>query len=125
MRISVVHPHKVTAQLLCTALAHRLNAAAVDFSSIEDVLSSSMNYDVFILYNIFGRTKMDRWVGVKWIRVQKPEALVISVIHRRFFDRKDAPPGADAVLFFAGDTIDGLVKVIQKGYQGKSIILTI
>ena len=50
-----------------------------------------MSYDAFVLYNIFGREKLDRWEGIKWIRQFKPEALIIAMIHKRFFGRKDAP----------------------------------
>jgi DNA-binding NarL/FixJ family response regulator len=123
MRISIVHSHRLTRQVMCKALSAKLDAEVVDFSSIEELLDSSMNYDVFIVYNMFGREKLDRWEGVKWIRAQKPDALVISMIHQRFFDRKDAPPSSDAVLFCAGDDIDGLVALIKKNYKGKSFLL--
>jgi len=123
MRISVVHPHRVTREMLSHTLAGRLGATVVDFSSIEDLLGSSMDYDVFVLYNIFGREKMDRWEGVKWIRYNKPEALIISMVHHRFFDRRFAAPGGDAVLLRVGDETEGLIKLIQQGHKSKSFIL--
>lgn len=123
MRIGLVHPHRVTREVLAKALASKLNAEVVDFSSIEDLLDSSMKYDVFVIYNIFGRAKMDRWEGIRWIRAQKPEALLISMIHRRFFDRRYAPPGADAILLHAGEEIDAMVKLIKQNPKGKSYIL--
>jgi hypothetical protein len=106
--------------VLSEILGKQLNAEVVDFSNLEDVLKSSMNYDVFVVYSMFGRDKMDRWDGVKWIKMHKPDALVISMIHQRFFDRKGGAPGGDAVLFCAGDDTEGLVNLIKKRYQGKS-----
>ena len=82
-----------------------------------------MEYDVFVVYNMFGRLKMDRWEGVKWIRAQRPNAMIVSMIHRRFFDRKNAPPGADAVLMCAGNEIDSVVRLAKEIQPGKSYLL--
>jgi hypothetical protein len=123
MKISVVHPHHLTCEVLTRTLASRLNATVVDFTSIEDLLTSSMDYDVFVLYNLFGREKMDRWEGVKWIRFKKPEALIISMVHHRYFDRRFAAPGGDAVLLRAGNETEGLIKLVQQGHKAKSFIL--
>jgi len=123
MKISVVHPHHLTCEVLNRTLTSRLNATVVDFTSIEDLLSSSMDYDVFVLYNLFGREKMDRWEGVKWIRFKKPEALIISMVHHRFFDRRFAAPGGDAVLLQAGNETEGLIKLVNQGHKAKSFIL--
>ena len=123
MKISVVHPHHLTCEVLNHTLTNRLNATVDDFTSIEDLLSSSMDYDVFVLYNLFGREKMDRWEGVKWIRFKKPEALIISMVHHRFFDRRFAAPGGDAVLLRAGNETEGLIKLINQGHKAKSFIL--
>ena len=119
MKICLVHPHRVTREMLIRTLTSRLNATVVDFSCIEDLLDSSMDYDVFVLYNIFGRDKMDRWEGVKWIRVEKPEALIVSMVHDRFFDRGFSSSGGDAILLRVGDEIEGLVKLIKEGHTGK------
>jgi len=123
MRISVVHPHRVTREVLARTLARRLDAEVIEFSSIENLLDSSMNYDVFVLYNIFGREKMDRWEGVKWIRANKPDALILSMVHRRFFDRRFSPPGSDAILLRAGEEIERMQALIQQNLKGKSYIL--
>jgi hypothetical protein len=123
MRISLVHPHRMTREVLSRSISNKTHGEVIGFSSIEDLLDSSMEYDVFVLYNMFGREKMDRWEGVKWIRGQKPDALIISMIHKRFFDRKSAPPGSDAVNLRAGEEIEALVRVIQEGHKGKSFVL--
>ena len=123
MKISVIHPHRATREVLSRALAVKLGADVVGFSCLENLLSSSMDYDVFVVYNMFGREKMDRWEGVKWIRAQRPNALVVSMIHRRFFDRKNAPPGADAVFMCAGDEVDSVAKLAKESHPGKSYLL--
>ena len=82
-----------------------------------------MAYDAFVLYNMFGREKLDRWEGIKWIRHLKPDALIISMIHKRFFDRRDAPPGADALTVGVGGEIESIAKLIKAGYKGKSFVL--
>ena len=123
MRISVVHPHRMTREVLSRTISIKAHGEVVGFSSLEDLLDSSMEYDVFVLYNMFGREKMDRWEGVKWIRSKRPDALIISMIHKRFFDRKSAPPGADAVNLRAGEEIEALIRVIKEGHKGKSYVL--
>jgi hypothetical protein len=123
MKISVIHPHRATRDVLTRALSVKLNAEVVGFSCLENLLSSSMDYDVFVVYNMFGRVKMDRWEGVKWIRAQKPNAMVISMIHRRFFDRKNSPPGADAVFMCAGDEVDSVARLAKENHPGKSYLL--
>ena len=123
MKISVVHPHRVTREVLSQTLTKRLDATVIDFASIEDLLSSSMDYDVFVLYNLYGREKMDRWEGVKWIRFKKPEALIISMVHHRFFDRRFDAPGGDALLLRAGEETEGLINLVKQGHTAKSFIL--
>jgi DNA-binding NarL/FixJ family response regulator len=123
MRVCIVHPHRLTCEVLSRTIASKTHSEVIGFSSIEDLLDSSMDYQTFVLYNMFGREKMDRWEGVKWIRSQKPDALIVSMLHKRFFDRKSAPPGADAVNLRAGEEIEALVRVIQEGHKGKSYVL--
>lgn len=123
MKIALLHPHRVMREMLIRAIAARAEAEIVGFSSFEDLFASSMSYDVFVLYNMFGREKMDRYEGVKWIRGMKPNALILSMIHIRFFDHKFSPPGADAIHLKVGDEIKEVVRVIQTGVSGKSYIL--
>ena len=123
MRIALVHPHRVTREMLIRAIAAKVEAEVVEFGSLEDLFVSSMNYDVFVLYNIFGREKLDRHEGVKWIRGMKPQALVLSMVHYKYFDRKYMPPGADAILMRVGDEIRQVTQLIQTGVQGKSYFL--
>ena len=123
MKISLIHSHRPTRDVLTRALTLKLGAEVVGFSCLEDLFSSSMDYDVFVVYNMFGRVKMDRWEGVKWIRAQKPNAMIVSMIHRRFFDRKNSPPGADAVLMCAGSEIDSVVRLAKENHPGKSYLL--
>ena len=123
MKIAIVHPNRVMRQVLARALGSKTQAEIVDFSCFENLLVSAMDYDVFVLYNIFGRDRMDRWDGVKWLRYFKPEAVIISAIHHRFFDRKSAPPGADAVLLCVGSETGQMIKVINRHEKGKSYVI--
>jgi hypothetical protein len=111
MRISLIHSDRMTREVLCRLLASKMGAEVVGFSNLENLLHSDMKYDVFVVYNMFGRTKMDRWEGVKWIRNLKPDAYIVSMNYKRFFDRKESP-GADASTFSAEDDVNGLVKFI-------------
>jgi hypothetical protein len=123
VKISLIHPHRATRDVLSRSLSFKLGAEVVGFSCLENLFSSSMDYDIFVVYNMFGRLKMDRWEGIKWIRVQKPNAMIVSMIHRRFFDRKNSPPGSDAVLMCAGDEIDSVVRLAKENHPGKSYLL--
>jgi hypothetical protein len=121
MRISIAHPHHFTREVLAKVLSNKLGAEVLAFSCLEDLLDSSMDFDVFVVYSSFDPHKMDRMDGIRWIRHLRPEALVISMIHRAFFERKQAPPGADLITFCAGDDIPSVVKLIQKHQQKKSL----
>jgi hypothetical protein len=101
-------------------LAKKLQAEVVAYACLEDLLDSSMDYDVFVVYSLFGRAKMDGWQGVKWIRHQKPESFVVYMAQKRFFERHGSPPGGDFATFCAEDDIEGLVKSIQTRWKAKS-----
>jgi len=123
MKIALVHSHRVTREMLVRAIAAKVAAEVVEFSSFEDLFASSMNYDVFVLYNVLGREKLERWESVKWIRTMKPQALILSMVHYKFFDRKYMPPGADAIHMRVGEEIAQMIRLIQSGEHGKSYIL--
>jgi hypothetical protein len=120
MKICLVHSHRPTREILVKALTYKLHVPATGFACIEEVFESPMDYDVFILYSEFGR-KMDRVDGMRWIKAMKPDALVISMIHTRYFDRKHAPPGTDAVVFEAGSDIHKLVEFIGERMMNKTV----
>lgn len=112
MKISIVHGHGPTREILARALASRLNAEVTPFSCVENVLASSMSYDLFIVYNNFERN-MNGITGVSQIRKRKPHALIIGVSYKPYFEKKFLPAGADAFLLRAGNEIEELVKMIK------------
>jgi hypothetical protein len=113
MKVAIVHSHTPTAKVLARAISSRLKVEALDFSCIENVLASSMDYAIFVVYNNFGH-KIDGMRGVTLIRDRKPRAYVIGVSYRPDFGRKFLQAGADAFILRAGNEIEELVAVIQK-----------
>lgn len=114
LRICLAHSDRYTREVLAKVLSLKLDAEVLAFGCIEDILSSSMIYDVFIIYGMYGHNKMDGWQGVKWIKFKKPGAMVIFMQHRRFFERKYMPPGTDLPVFIAEDDVEGLVHDIRR-----------
>jgi len=113
LKICIVHAKRVPREVLTRALASRLGADVIGFSCCEDVLASSLDYDVFVVYNNF-RKKMNGVKGVTGIRARKPDAFIVGVsstpnLHRRFL-----PAGADAFLLRAGNEIEELVEIIRR-----------
>ena len=51
VRIAIAHSDHAAREVLSRALASRLNADVLAFSNCEDLLASSMEYDVFVVYN--------------------------------------------------------------------------
>ena len=113
MRIAIAHAHRLTREVLAKVISNRLGAESVTFCCLEDLFASSMNYDVFIVFNQFGVNKMDGWQGAKWLRHNKPDARVIFMNQKRFFERKFLPPGTDQWLFCPDDDMDELVKMVK------------
>jgi hypothetical protein len=97
---------------LARALASRLRAEVTPFSCVENVLASSMGYDIFVVYNNFERN-MNGITGVSQIRKRKPHALIIGVSYKPYFEKKFLPAGADAFLLRAGNEIEELVALIK------------
>ena len=111
MKISIVHAHRATREVLARALARKLGADVTTFAHIENVLNSSMDYDVFVVYNNFDH-KMDGVKGVAMIRIRKPHAFIIGVSYRPNLDRVFLPAGANALLLRAGNEIEKLIRII-------------
>jgi len=113
MRICIIHRRDTAREVLSRALAHRLRAEVAHFSCVENVLVSSLNYDVFIVYNNFQK-KMNGVRGVKEIRSLKPAAYIIGVSSIPNFQREFLPAGANAFLLLSGNEIAELADLIQR-----------
>jgi DNA-binding NarL/FixJ family response regulator len=112
MKIAIAHEHPPTRQVLSRALSVRLRAEVTDFSCVEDVLASKLDYDIFVVYNNFGH-KLSGVQGVKEIRKRVPRAFIIGVSGTPNYDRKFLPAGADKFILRSGNEIQELVGMIQ------------
>jgi DNA-binding NarL/FixJ family response regulator len=119
MNICIVQAHRLTREVVVRALASRLYAEVTEFCCVEDLLRSSMHYDVFVVYGNLGR-RMSGAKGVAQIRKQKPNALIIGVSDMPDAQAKFLASGADAFLLKAGNEIAELIGLIQ-GYESKEL----
>jgi DNA-binding NarL/FixJ family response regulator len=113
MKICIVNRRDTAGEIISRALSFKLGAKVAHFASCENALASSLDYDVFIVYNNF-RKKMNGVKGVANIRARKPEAFIIGVSSIPNFQRKFVPAGADAFLLKAGNEIGELVDIIRR-----------
>ena len=116
MNVCLIHGKRVAREVLTRALSSKLGAEVTNFSCCERALASSLDYDVFVVYNNF-RGKMSGVRGVEKIRARNRDALVIGVsstpgLHKRFLSA-----GADAAVLRAGNEIEELVRIIQEGVK--------
>jgi hypothetical protein len=118
MKAAIVNSHIPTAEVLARALASRLNVDVMTFSCIENVLASSMDYDIFAVYNNFGH-KITGVRGVALIRDRKPRAFIVGVSYSPNFEHKFLLAGADAFILRAGNEVGELVAIIQKHLKVK------
>jgi hypothetical protein len=114
LSIAVVHGHRLTRDVIAKTLANKLDADAVAFGCLEDLLHSSMRYDVFVVFSEFGPGKMEQSYGCKWIRDLKPHAQVFAMLQRRHFERRGTPPASDRVSFCVADDLNGLAIQIRR-----------
>ncbi len=119
MNICIVHAHRPAREVLMRALSSKLHAEVTDFSCVEDLLSSSMHYDVFVVYSNLGH-QMSGVRGVVQIRNRKPHAFIVGVSDKPPSQVKFLSAGADAFLLRAGNEISELVGLIQ-GYESKRL----
>jgi DNA-binding NarL/FixJ family response regulator len=117
MNISIVHAHPPAREVLVRALANKLSAQVTDFCCVEDLLSSSMNYDVFVVYSNLGH-RMTGAKGVVEIRFQKPNAFIIGASDNPNAHSKFQKAGVNAFLLRSGNEIAELIGLIQ-GYESK------
>jgi hypothetical protein len=121
MKVAIVHSHIPTVQVLARAIASRLNVDVMTFSCIENVLTSSMDYSIFVVYNNFGH-KITGIRGVTLIRDQKPRAYIIGVSYKPSIERKFLLAGADASVLRAGNEVEELVTLVQNHLKTKPAV---
>jgi DNA-binding NarL/FixJ family response regulator len=113
MQLALVHGHPATRQVIRQAVEKKLSEPVVDFSCVEDLMESSMQYDVLIVYNDLGK-KMNAVEGVRLIRKALPDSVIIGVSNIPYGDRKFLPAGADGYLLRTGNEIQELTEMIRK-----------
>ena len=119
MNITIVHGHRRARELLERALALKLSAEVTGFSCVEDLLSSSMHYEVFVVYSNLGK-HLSGARGVDQIRGQKPHAFIVGVSENPNSQSKFMLAGVDAFLLRAGNEIAELTGIIQ-GYESNRL----
>ena len=116
MKICLVHAKRVAREVLARALASGLCVDVETYSCCEDALACSLDYDVFVVYNNF-RKRMSGVRGVAEIRARKPAAFIVGVSSTPGFDRRFLSAGADGAVLRAGNEVEELVRIIQKGVK--------
>ncbi len=112
MKISLVHKHAPTRQVLARALKVKLSAQVTDYVCVEDLLASAMDHDVFVVYNDLGH-KMSGPKGVSRIRKARPHAFIVGVSEMPSAKSSFTQAGVNAFLLRAGNEIEELVQLIQ------------
>ena len=113
MKIALVHGEYPRRDVVARGLHFKLQAEVTVFSCCENLLASSMDYDVFVIYSNFGR-KMSGVQGVARVRSLAPHAFIVGVSPTPYSDRKFLPAGADAFLLLAGNEIAELSDIIGR-----------
>ncbi len=113
MKICIIHAMHTAGEVLTRALSCRLSAEVDAFSYCENALATSLDYDVFVVYNNF-RKKMNGFQGVKKIRARKPHAFIVGVTSNPNLTKRFISAGADAFLLRTGNEIAELVKIVRQ-----------
>jgi DNA-binding NarL/FixJ family response regulator len=119
MDICIAHAHHRAREVLERALATRLRAQVTGFVCVEDLLTSSMRFDVFVIYNNFGHN-MSGAKGAAEIRRRMPGAIIIGVSEHPDSGNKFLSAGVDSFLLRAGNEIAELTQLIQDNETKKS-----
>jgi DNA-binding NarL/FixJ family response regulator len=118
MNICIADAHRPQREVIERALSVRLGAQVTGYACVEDVLTSSMEFDVFVVYKNFGH-KMSGVKGVAEIRKRKPGAIIIGVSERPDAVYKFLPAGVDSFLLRAGNEIAELIDLIEENENKK------
>lgn len=117
MKICLIHAHRPSREIIARALRRSLDAHVTTFSCCEDALMTSLDYEVCIVYNNFGRKKMGGGRGVAKIRDLEPKACIIGVTPHPSFKTKFLSAGANACLLRAGNEIKELRQLVEREFE--------
>jgi DNA-binding NarL/FixJ family response regulator len=113
MQIALIHGQRPAREVLQRALASKLSEDVTEFGSVEDLLLSSMQYDVLVVYNALGH-HLNGTQGVSEIRKRLPDAFIVGVSNKPNVDHIFLSAGADAFLLRSGNEIQELADLIRK-----------
>ncbi|HEY4687965.1 MAG TPA: response regulator [Anaerolineae bacterium] len=114
MKVALVNGDYPRREVVARGLSYKLGHARVEaFEYVENVLLSSMDYEVFVVYNNFGHYTSGVQ-GAQAIRDKAPNALIIGVSATPYADRRFLSAGADDFLLLAGNEITELANIIER-----------
>lgn len=113
MKICLINGKQVAREVLDRALSVRLNAEVDPFFCCENALLTSLDYDVFVVYNNF-RKKMNGFQCVKKIRARRPHAFIVGVTSNPNLAERFTSAGVDVALLRSGNEIAELVDIVRQ-----------
>ena len=115
MNVALVSGAYPRREVVARGVSHKLGGEVVrPFSCIEDVLSSSMDYQAYVVYNNFEK-RMNGIDGVREIRRRAPDtSWIVGVSSIPYMERQYLPAGADVFLLLAGNEIAELGEILLK-----------
>jgi len=114
LRICVICGRRLAREVLSRALTRELDAETDAFTCCENALTSDLEYDVFIVYDLFGEGRMNGPQGTKRIRFMKPKAYVLGVTHNPGFDKQFVQAGADTAIVVGERSVKRIVRVVRQ-----------
>lgn len=113
MKTALVSRHRPSREVIARALQHRLGMEVVTYSYCEDLLTTSPDAGIFVVYNNFGPRKMNGIRGITEIRQQKTGAIIVGVTTKPALRKRFLAAGADAAILRAGNEISELLAALQ------------
>lgn len=114
MKACIIHGDRVAREILGRAFRRSFDAFTASYSCCEDVLKSSLDYDIFVVYNNFGPREMSGIKGTAAIRARKSDAYIIGVSSKPYNNRRFLPAGANVFLLRAGNEIGELIEIVRR-----------
>jgi hypothetical protein len=113
LRICLICGHRVSRQALSRVLAREFQAEVDVYTSCEDALCSELDHDVFVVYDHFGRRRINGPVGARRLRVVRPDAYVVGVTTNPGIDKQFVRSGADTAILVGEHAIRRIVDIVR------------
>jgi len=112
--ICIICGHHMVREILGRALARELRAEVDPYTCCEDALCSDLDHDIYVVYDQFGKGRMNGPQGTKRLRVIRPDAYVLGVTHNPGFDKQFLRAGADTALVLGKHPVKRIVHVVRE-----------